>query len=211
MNHLFSFRKPELFFTFVVLFMTAANGLAQTRQRMPHVAPWQSEKYTVPNVFWMDLSGGSALTKNERYGPMAGVNLHYLTKNRRHIEFRYNYTGSLPLKKHGLTYDVSDAGYLFGWILSRRFMVMEFALGVSCVFGNETTSSYLGSPYGFSNRQTFVTVGLPVEFDIKPMCFHYFGLGIAVKGNLNPRRSYVGVGLELSLHGPNQRRMVVKE
>ena len=195
-----------------VLFVcVVAAGFAQERRRMPHVAPWQSEKHTVPNVFWMDLSGGSALTKNERYGIMGGVNLHYLTKNRRHIQFRYNYTGTINNKAF-MSYDVSDAGYLFGWLVARRFMVMEFALGVSCVFGAETTTFYGVQGYSPSvHRDPFVTVGLPVELDIKPMCFHYFGLGIAVKGNLNPRRSYVGIGLELSLHGPNQRRVVVKE
>ena len=195
----------------LVFLFVAANGFSQTRSRMPHIAPWQSEKHTVPNVLWLDLSLGSALTKNERYGIMGGINFHYLTKTRRHIQFRYNYTGSLNTKAY-LNYDVSDAGYLFGWLVARRFMVMEFAFGVSCVFGSETTTTVSFPGYSYnSHRDPFVTVGLPVELDIKPMCFHYFGLGIAVKGNLNPRRSYIGVGLELSLHGPNQRRVVVKE
>jgi hypothetical protein len=167
------------------------------------IAPQQSRVHTFPQRMWVDVSGQFGVISNISLGIGAGVNLHYLNKNRRHFQLRYNYVEDLQFSSSSSLYSLSDMGYMFGWLRARKYSLMEFAVGLSCVAGNtpgREIPGYWGSTYA---NDPFVTVGIPVEADIKFMVKRYFGLGLVVKANLNPKLSYGTLGIELTLNGPN--------
>lgn len=152
-----------------------------------------------PNRFWVDISAGLGLTDNPTlFATFGGANLHFMDKKYRHYQLRYNLGLVESIFGRSKVAEVSDIGYLWGFMLPRRYFMMEAAVGLSIVAGQKRYSQAYNA--GLSQ---FVTAGLPAELDIKLMFRRYFGIGLSVKGNLNPETSYLSVGLELTFNGPN--------
>jgi hypothetical protein len=167
------------------------------------LAPRQNAFYTSPNRFWTDLSIGTGFIQ-QRFGLGLAANLHYLDGKRRHYELRYVYTEDFAVLSPA-HYGVSDAGYLLGWLHARKHSLMEVAVGISCVWGYTPGELVEGMWWNTYRPDYFVTIGLPVEIDVKLMAGHYAGLGMSVKANLNPEASYALVGLELTIWGPGRK------
>lgn len=66
--------------------------------------------------------------------------------------------------------------------------------------GDEDLSNYWSVSY---KKRYFTTIGLGFQTDIKLMALSYAGIGLVIKGNLNPEASYISGGIELTLNGPN--------
>jgi len=167
-----------------------------------HIAPQQDSVHTFPRRLWLDASWQFAYGA-DRLALGIGGNLHYLNSHRRHFEVSYNYVEELAILSPP-EYAFSDIAYKIGWLRARKYVLMEFAVGLSCVTGynrgDEKPGYFWSAEY---KAHYFTTVGLCFEADAKVMARRYFGLGLVVKGNLNPQVSYIGYGIEITLNGPN--------
>lgn len=165
----------------------------------------QHQEHTFPNRLWVDVyAGGSALGfQQSRFGQSIGGNIHFLSKNWNHFQLRYNYSDDNFMRGTNVPLQyVSDVSYLYGWLLSRKYFLAEFACGVSGVTGSKRGSENYSVASGY-NMDRFTTIGLPLEADVKFMARRYIGIGVAAKANINPQLSYFTIGLELTLNGPN--------
>jgi len=195
-------KNTIIVFALIGIYMGCFAQKSSRDQGLFSLAPKQSVRYTFPKRIWLDVSGQMGMV-SDQIALGAGLNLHYLNKNRRHFQVRYNYVENMQFLSSTYAYAVSDIGYMTGWLRARKYSVMEVAIGISCVAGNKPgreIPDYWGSDYA---QDSFVTVGIPIEADIKCMAKRYFGLGLVLKANLNPAASYGTLGVELTLNGPN--------
>ena len=211
--------KKTIITILAVFAVTYASFSQEKTKDFFRIFPKQSELYTMPNRFWVDLSVQTGFmddyfssdykttyenTDKYRFGFLGfagGINLHYLTANRRHIQVRVNYMEDFL---GGDQMRILDNGLLFGWMFARKYMLMEIATGISCLPGHKRGESKPSGSFGTEfTKDYFVTVGIPFEADIKFMYKRYAGLGLVLKANLNPEWSYGTLGVELTINGPN--------
>lgn len=173
------------------------TSYGQNAKLVDFIAPQQDSAF-MKQRFWIDLGGG--ININPVGGPalVGNSNLHYLNKNRRHLQVRGVYFVDMVMFAPA-KYEYTEFAWLSGWMKRNGTWVKEFSTGLSYSYGFTRTSNA-------SMAHQFKTVGIPVELDIKRLDQMPMGLGFNIKGNLNLNLPYIMGGVEFTIGSPVRNR-----
>ena len=126
------------------------------------------------NLFWYDVGGGLWLDQNE-----------YTQCHSFSYQFHKNYFVSLQylIHREDRIYELS---VLFGFRTFARF-------------GSASLSAGMGSFKGHYANKDFFTIGFPINVKVFFTPLKFIGIGLSLYGNINPKRSYSGLSINLQI------------
>ncbi|MCO5229996.1 MAG: hypothetical protein M9958_02450 [Chitinophagales bacterium] len=97
---------------------------------------------------------------------------------------------------------LNDISFLYGWSFRKRNFLFSAAFGVGGIWGNAMTNKKRYDSIPFEPQIKVGTVGIPIElvfsFTPPPKIKTFSSIGVAVLGNLNNQKAYIGIGLNLA-------------
>ncbi len=100
---------------------------------------------------------------------------------------------------------VQDVSFIYGWSLRKKNFLFSMGIGMGGVWGNAVTNEKkLDSlEIDFVPQIRVKTIGFPVEINFSftppPKLKTFSSIGLSFFGNFNNNKSYLGVGINLSL------------
>lgn len=100
---------------------------------------------------------------------------------------------------------INDASIMYGWSFRKKNFLFSIGVGVGGIWGNAITNEIKVDDLEieFNPQINFKTVGFPLEinfaFTPPPKLKTFSSIGLVFFGNFNNAKSYLGVGLNLSL------------
>jgi len=150
--------------------------------------------------FWLNCGIGSGIGRGSS-GLAHGGNISYLFRNNL-LSIRSVYTGETQwensLFKNEPYENFWDAGVLYGRNIKVENDFISIAVGVAIV-GGKKRGQHIGTGYNwisitqYYEELRFLTVGIPIQFQLLRIPISSWGLGITGFANLNRKNSFVGM------------------
>lgn len=187
---------------YLLLLAFSFISLGTFAQESENNVPSQTEEkkfiHNPDHFIFSDLRYGYAHLGHYFHG---GINYKY-----RYNIFKLGYSHvnnfkTLPTERN----QTNDLSFLYGWSFRKKNFLFSASFGIGGIWGNAITNKKdLDTiPLDFDPQIHVKTVGFPLEitfaFTPPPKLKTFSSIGLVFFGNFNNHKSYMGVGLNLSL------------